>query len=342
MPRLTLIGFLAIALLVSTRARALDTGPRSTQTYDIRLLLVQNPDFQIPRDSGSAQIGDGKKAPVLTRAQLTEQLVDWLGAAVGSAAELSVSDSEGKLMVTADADTQRHVARLLSQVEARRAVQVTVQIRELIFASYPQLKRELADKISLATGPAGRPVEITEDDVQQLFRELQKSSASSIITAPRMTLFDGQRGFVDVSRTKPYLGAYGQREVNGEREAVPVEMNADSGIAVRVRPSVDADHVHVAIDLQYDCKSIVEMRPEPTANAPPGQNAVVQVPIIEEVRADRTLSTSSGRTLLSGLEPAAHKRGQLRFLLITPSVIVPGKAIPGSENQGDQAEHPKE
>jgi hypothetical protein len=75
MLRLTLTGFAMLALLASTRAHALGNGPRSTQTYDIRVLLVPIPDLNLPI-AGSAQIDDRKKPPVLTRAQLAEQLVN--------------------------------------------------------------------------------------------------------------------------------------------------------------------------------------------------------------------------------------------------------------------------
>jgi type II secretory pathway component GspD/PulD (secretin) len=56
-----------------------------------------------------------------------------MGATVGNTAELSVSENNGKLLVTADADTQQNVERLLNQIEARRAVQVEVRMRELTF-----------------------------------------------------------------------------------------------------------------------------------------------------------------------------------------------------------------
>jgi len=167
------------------------------------------------------------------------------------------------------------------------------------------------------------PVSLTDAEVRQLLKAAQTGGGDAgIVTSPRMTLFDGQRAFATVAQLKAYVAGVGYSEVNGQRVSEPLPSTVSSGVVIKPRVAVDEDGSHVALDLQYEQTRLREMRQEPAREL--GQGFRVEVPVIDREQVDRTLSTSSGRTMLIAIPSADGKEqatGRSRLLLVKPTVV---------------------
>ena len=327
-PRLAaLIACVALipASLVPT-ARGQDTDQPVQKVYDIRDLLVQVRDFTDAPHLGVETPGPAESAakPALTRNELMEQQLEWLRSGLGSdAAEIALTGESGKIKVSARPDVQQQIETMLARARAVHGTQVDVEIRELALNRSDDLPRDLRSKLHDAFAPGAKAVALADEDVQGLLKAAQADSGS-ILTAPRVTVFDGQRAFVVVSQQKAYRAGVGISEVNGRRHNEPLVSTVSSGIVVKVRPAVDEDGTHVALDLQFEEARLLEMRKQPARE--PGQTFDVEVPVIDKVQVDRTLSTSTGRTLLIAVPPAdrnASPSAKSRVLLVKAAVIKP-------------------
>lgn len=319
-----------IAMISSSLAltvRGEDTDQRVQKVYDIRDLLVQTRDFTDAPHLGieTPEASESAAKHVPTRNELIEQQLEWIRAGLGSdAAQVALTGADGKIKVTANPRAQQQIEQMLAKARSVRATQVNVEIHELLLNGTDDLPRNLRSKLHEAFAPGGKPVVLADDDVQDLLKDAQSGSGSTIITAPRVTVFDGQRAYVVVSQQKAYRAGVGVSEVNGRRVSEPLISTVSTGVVVKLRPAVDEDGAHVALDLQFEEAKLLDMRKEPVRE--PGQSFSAEVPVIEKVQVDRTLSASAGRTLLVAIPPAnrnAEPNTKSRILLVKPTVIKP-------------------
>jgi hypothetical protein len=319
-----------IALISSSfalTANGDDADQPVQKVYDIRDLLVQVQDFTDAPHLGieTPEAAESAAKHVLTRNELIEQQLEWIRSGLGSdAAQVALTGEDGKIKVTANPQAQQQIERMLAKARSVRATQVDVEIHELVLNGTDDLPRNLRSKLHEAFAPGGKPIALADEDVQDLLKAAQAGSGSTVITAPRVTVFDGQRAYVLVSQQKAYRAGVGVSEVNGRRISEPLISTVSTGVVVKVRPAVDEDGAHVALDLQFEEAKLLDMRKEPARE--PGQSFSVEVPVIERVQVDRTLSASGGRTLLVAIPQAnrnAAPNGRSRVLLVKTTVVKP-------------------
>lgn len=319
-----------IALISSSFApiaKGEDSDQPVQKVYDIRDLLVQVQDFTNAPHLGieTPEGAESAAKHVPTRNELIEEQMEWIRSGLGSdAAQIALTGGEGRIKVTANPQAQQQVEQMLAKARSVRATQVQVEIHELLLNGTEDLPRNLRSKLHEAFAPGGRPIVLADEDVEDLLKAPQSGSGSTIITAPRVTVFDGQRAYVVVSQQKAYRAGVGVSEVNGRRLSEPLISTVSTGVVVKVRPAVDEDGAHVALDLQFEEAKLLDMRKEPARE--PGQSFTAEVPVIEKVHVDRTLSASTGRTLLVAVPLAnrnAAPNGKSRILLVKPTVVKP-------------------
>ena len=326
-PRLAFVAacIVLIPASVTSVVKAEDTDQPVQKVYDIRDLLVQVRDFKDAPHLGieTPETAESAAKPEPTRNELIEQQLEWIRSRLGSeATQIALADDQGNIKVTASPQAQRQIERMLETARSARATQVSVEIRELVLNTTEDLPRTLRTRLHGAVAPGGKPVAVAQEDVQELLKAAQATNGSAIITAPRVTIFDGQRAYVVVAQQKAYLAGAGISEVNGRRVSEPLRSTVSTGVVVKVRPAVDDDGTHVALDLQFEQAKLLDMRKEPAREA--GQNFNVEVPVIERVLVDRTLSTSSGRTVLVAIPPADPKSepsAKAKILLVKATVL---------------------
>ncbi|HEV2296451.1 MAG TPA: hypothetical protein VGR35_21585 [Tepidisphaeraceae bacterium] len=151
--------------------------------------------------------------------------------------------------------------------------------------------------------------------VQFLVRATQAQSHSTVVTAPRVTLSNGQRGYVVVSTQTAYVSdlepVVGTRSVGFDPTIAIIE----SGILLDVQGTVSADRKYVTLTLRPTLSRLSDLRTFTVQSAaqvtgdddddlgPIGTGiatAVVQQPIVENTLVRTTVVVPDGGTLLLG------------------------------------------
>jgi beta-lactamase regulating signal transducer with metallopeptidase domain len=346
-----------------------------TRVYDIRDLLVMTPDFipgegllglsptTKPSEPRPDQPGDKRDEELRkTRAALVNDVVQLItetvatdtwkdnGGSTGSVRELS-----GQLIVTQTPENHLELVRLLEQLRETKGVQVTVEARFVtcdeevvrrLLKEWGKAAPGTANPATSSDSPSGRdkgrvPTGIFLDDqqVDQLFRAAQAEKESAVISAPRMTLFSGQRAYVLVSSEQAYVQDYAAIAKGGEVRYEPVMGVAQDGLLTDMQATVSADRRYATLMIHPKLTKLVGMNSLPWPGRPAGSNLTVQVPDMKTTEMRTTVSVPDGGTiLLGGLEypgaaaagpttapstrPAATQPSRNMLLLVKPKLVL--------------------
>jgi beta-lactamase regulating signal transducer with metallopeptidase domain len=335
-----------------------------TRVYDIRDLLVHIPDFEDTpqlgvskplKDPGEPEAKAEKAAdPDKARAEavshittLVKETVDpdsWRdnGGSVGQLREL-----QGQLIVTQTRDNQRQLVRLLTQLRETRAVQVQVEAR-FISLDLAALDEGLREKLRPAADapPADKrgSTFLTDAEVNALIKQAKARDASAtVVTAPRITLFNGQRAYVVVTNDRPFVSGFTavQTGTPGEVRWEPQHSVVTSGVVLDVAATASADRKHVALTLRPQLAVLEGMGTKPFEgdDRPGAKDLLVQVPRLSQRTLRTTVSVPDrGTVVLDGFAgsdvagapdeatdrdggPATRPAENL-YLLVRPTLIV--------------------
>ena len=90
---------------------------------------------------------------------------------------------------------------------------------------------------------------------------IQSRQSSSTISAPRLTLFNGQRGDVIVSTTRAYVSGFKLlRKIDGSVESLPQITTVESGVHIDAQPLISADGQSASISLRANLTNVLAMR----------------------------------------------------------------------------------
>ncbi len=210
-----------------------------TRTYDIRDLIIEIPDFTNAPDFSliDRQDNDSTNAPVVgnnrtslygrgdgggkqnekTRAELIHETAQFImdevdptswnvrGGKTGSLVETS-----GNFIITQTPQNLEAIEQLLQGFRETRAVQITVECRFLTGDGIFQKLEEISkgNHWLITQDLQYWPVYLSNADAQAILRSAEASPGTSLITAPRLTLFNGQRAYVLVDRTKAFIESF--------------------------------------------------------------------------------------------------------------------------------------
>ena len=268
------------------------------------------------------------------------------GGQVGAVKELS-----GQLIVTQTPDNQRSLINLLEQLRETRAIQVTVETRfvqvsrnyledvglnvDFIFNQTNPKRFSTVDvsnsssaftlnpdtKIpgslgGIASPPVGLNLGLTYLDnfqVNVLLRATQASVHTSTVTAPRVTLFNGQRAYVLVVIQRAYISNLTPVVGAGVVSFDPTIDTISSGVKLDVQATVSSDRKYVTLTLRPQLAQLLSLFTfsfqqgttgnstgvviQPRSNSPTG---IIQQPEIQLTQVRTTVSVPDGGTLLLG------------------------------------------
>jgi beta-lactamase regulating signal transducer with metallopeptidase domain len=304
-------------------------GAIVTRTYDIRDLLVEIPNFDSFDSAPSTRPAD----TAVTREKRVEELRDLIkntvasdtwkdnGGLIGSIQELG-----GQFVVTQTKVNHAYIFGLLEKIRGGRAVQITVTAR-LITVAVDKVPAEV-NTLLTSNGDKGGSSSATfvaADQVSAILKAIQAEPGAQTITAPRLTLFSGQRAFVKVNREQSYISTFTMtRTEKGERKFEPVVAQAPAGVTLAVEATASADRKYVTLTLKPVVTRLLRMDTEPFAGDPEEKGLVVQKPVIETQTMDTTLSIPDGGTCVLRSGPNGADGKQMLLLLVTSKVVVPG------------------
>jgi Flp pilus assembly secretin CpaC len=267
----------------------------------------------------------------------------------------SVRELQGQLIVTQTPENQRQLVALLAQLRETRAIQVTIEARFLTvsrnFMEDIGIDADFAfnirnngrrtwspilinqDNTFTATPSTGVPGSIAStldtsvpafstaatylDDFQVnlLLRATQAARNASIVTAPRVTLFNGQRSYVLVATQRAYISDLNAQVGTGVGIFDPEIGTVQSGVLLDVSATVSADRKYVMMTLRPQLAQLLNLAEftfqvgaagtgiDPNnpfignAGVPTG---IIQQPELQITEVRTTVSVPDGGTLLLG------------------------------------------
>ena len=147
-----------------------------------------------------------------------------------------------------------------------------------------------------------------------LLRATQASRSATVVTAPRVTLFNGQRAYVLVANQRSYISDLNAQVGTGTGIFDPEIDVVESGVLLDVSATVSADRKYVTLTLRPQLTTLIQLAefvfqtgatggvddpfdPFGTADVPSG---IVQQPELQITEVRTTVSVPDGGTLLLG------------------------------------------
>jgi len=147
------------------------------------------------------------------------------------------------------------------------------------------------------------------DDIQVdfLIQATQAHSATRSLTAPRLTLYNGQRAFVEVATTQAYVSDLEPIVAENTLAFNPVIDYVGSGASLMVEATISADRRYVTLTVwpevvavnSFDTYAVIRTAVDANGNPITGEG-FIQLPNVTVQRVQTTVSVPDGGTLLLG------------------------------------------
>ncbi len=202
----------------------------------------------------------------------------------------------GQLIITQTPENHREVQNLLDQLRESRAIMITVETRflsvqrnfledvgvdmDFIFNiknpdkfSPITVTNNTADFTKFPSTPlpgsiggTAQGMSVTgtfldEFQVNFLLRATQAAQTSTVLTAPRVTLFNGQRAYLSVSTVTTYVSDLEPVVAQGAVSYDPIPAQFPSGITLDVTGTVSADRKYVTLTLRPTLTNLIALVP---------------------------------------------------------------------------------
>ena len=224
---------------------------------------------------------------------------------LGWAAPRALEARAGTLVVRQDAPGHAQVADWLRGLRASCARLVEV---EAYFVARPGVVLPADGTVRHLSGSEG----------EAWLAGIQRETGASLICAPRLTLFDGQRGNITLARQLSYVSGYERRAEAADQPGDPVVKTVQEGQVLDVRGEIGADG-QVALDVTVTLAGID--KPIPSLETPDG---AVQVPRVHSQTRRCTAAIPDGHwALLTGFVERgdAGPTGRHVEILLRPAVV---------------------
>lgn len=151
--------------------------------------------------------------------------------------------------------------------------------------------------------------------VDFLIRATQADSRTTVLTAPRLVLFNGQRSWVAVTIQQNFVSQLNPVVATGAVAQAPQTSTIDSGAVLDVTATVTADRRYVTMTLRPGVTRLLDLQTIPFSGGGAGGgfgggtalNAFIQLPTLSSQRVQTTVSVPDGGTLLIGGQKLASE-----------------------------------
>ncbi len=141
---------------------------------------------------------------------------------------------------------------------------------------------------------------LNDVEVNFILTAVQQSNRSTLMNAPRLTMMNGQRAYIAVSRQQNFVQNVTAQVSEGAVGYSPDIGTVQDGIVFDVRPTVSADRRYVQMDLRPSVAVIERIDNFQTITTGLFGGAVVQLPVIDVTVVRCTVSVPDGGTLMIG------------------------------------------
>jgi len=151
--------------------------------------------------------------------------------------------------------------------------------------------------------------------VDFLIRATQADSRTSVLTAPRLVLFNGQRSWVAVTIQQNFVSTLNPVAATGAVAQAPQVGTIDSGAVLDVSATVTSDKRYVTMTLRPGVTRLLDLQTIPFSGGGAGGGfgggtalaAFIQLPTLSSQRVQTTVSIPDGGTLLIGGQKLASE-----------------------------------
>lgn len=151
--------------------------------------------------------------------------------------------------------------------------------------------------------------------VDFLLRATQADSRTSVLTAPRLVLFNGQRSWVAVTIQQSFVSQLNPVVGAGAVAVAPQTDVIDSGAVLDVNATVTSDKRYVTMTLRPGVTRLLDLQTIPFSGGAagggfgggPANQAFIQIPTLSSQRLQTTVTVPDGGTLLIGGQKLASE-----------------------------------
>ena len=277
-----------------------------------------------------------KKAPGTT---LENELMDLIRATVqpnswkgqGGAGTLQFYPLGMALVVNQSAKVQAEVADLVQALRRLQDVEVGIEMRivsvpcecaarfrdkagfapiksDAPFVASTTLNEALGLKCAgkMESGGSGQDTALfTEKELYRWFEYLQNDSATNIMQAPKITVFNGQRAFITVSTRQSFVTEYKIARDKDKLSVVPKNEDVDVGLKSALLPTVSADRRSIRLVTDFRSTAVLGSTLEVPVVIKLGADkefrGAVQIPQVKTVTCKQTCVIPDGQTMAVSL-----------------------------------------
>jgi len=143
--------------------------------------------------------------------------------------------------------------------------------------------------------------------VDFLIRATQADSRSSVLTAPRLVVFNGASAWIAVTIQQNFVSTLNPVVATGAVAVQPVTGTIDAGASLFVRATVTADRRYVLMLLSPGVTRLLDLQTFSFSGGTGAGQAFVQLPTLSAQRIQTTVSVPDGGTLLIGGQKLASE-----------------------------------
>lgn len=348
------------------------TPATAVKSYAVADLIVPVPSF---KPTGPANAVLPEAVPTLEKELIRniQQAVlpkEW--ACNGGPATIAYHPKGCTLVVSASDAVHAKLATFLESTRKALDTQIMLEVRVVTLSDALYSELEMGKVFALARGEkSAKPKFITTEAVAKFMERVQADRESSVLSAPRMTMLNGQDGTVQIQESEFFLTGVNVKTVGGQLLFEPKNEAIFTGLQAQFKPQIERDAVQ--LETKFEVRQLEE-RPVPmttiTTMIRPVEDGgkkgplvpftqYVQHPKVIARAVNETCAIPSGRTAMFYAGEATLKHANLQeapllakipviaqlfqkerkdhlVVLVTPKVITPEGDAEESEVKPDR------
>ena len=141
---------------------------------------------------------------------------------------------------------------------------------------------------------------VDNPEINAILRAVRKRERATLITAPRLTVHNTQRGHVSILNEVAYIRDFDTNTATGVAVADPVVDVIRDGIVLDVRPTISADRRYITLELRPTLAVLLRPIPTFTTSLGVGTPVAIQTPQLTLQRIRTTITVPDGGSFVIG------------------------------------------
>ena len=278
-------------LVFEVRPKLSEDGSRITLAGALTQTAVERPVATQQVD------GDEVQVPIVQTSRFDLHLTAPDGATVANAGLLHPTDAERELLVLLHVRRVTPLEPFTPKEPPAGTRLVTMEVR-LLRATSDALERALEQRLPHAESPL---LGLDAEDVVRLLGPGRKGARGvEILSAPRLTTYDGQHANVSVLNQTSYVKDFEiERSEDGAVILDPVIGTLQDGLIFEATPTITADRTRIGFETKTTWAVLTRPIPEFTTTIE-GQEVTIQIPELRVSRVRKEFDLQAGAYVLIG------------------------------------------